>query len=89
MQSVSLNILTTPSQLFSFQSFATTITPKIPLLSGDYLVIKIPNIYTFTSSLVTVTSTTNLSPIASQSLCIESDYFCSHYSSDFYKIKVQ
>ena len=39
IQSVGLNIVTTPSQLLSFQTFAITVVPKIPLLSGDYLVI--------------------------------------------------
>lgn len=89
MQSVSLNILANPSQLFSFHSFAITVVPKIPLLSGDYLIVEIPNLYTFTGSIVTVTPTTNLVTVASQSLCIESAYFCSHFSSDPYKIRVQ
>ena len=39
MQSVSLNILANPSQLFSPQSFAITVVPKIALLSGDYLIV--------------------------------------------------
>jgi hypothetical protein len=70
MQSVSLNILANPSQLFSPQSFAITVVPKIPLLSGDYLIVEIPNLYTFTGSIVTVAPTTNLVTVASQSLCI-------------------
>ena len=70
IQSVSLNILTNPSQLFSFQSFAITVVPKIPLISGDYLIISIPNLYSYWGSIVTVTPTTNLLTVASQSLCI-------------------
>lgn len=38
---------------------------------------------------MTVTSTTNLVTVAAQSLCIESAYYCSHFSSDPYKIRVQ
>ncbi len=89
MVSVSLNILTSPSQLLSHQSFAITITPKLVLLSGDYLVVEMPRLYSFSGSVLTVLATTNLISIASDSLCVESDYFCSHYASDPYRIKVQ
>ncbi len=70
LQSVSLNILTSPSQLLSAQSFAVTVTPKILLLSGDYLIIDIPRLYIFAGTIVTVTSTSNLSLMAGQSLCV-------------------
>lgn len=89
LQSVSLNIITSPSQLFSYQSFAVTVVPKIDLLTGDYVVIDIPRLYYFTGSILTVTSTSNLLAIANQSLCVESSYFCSHYVSDSHRIKVQ
>ena len=89
LQSVSLNIITSPSQLFSYQTFGITVVPKILLLSGDYIVIDIPRLYLFTGSLLTVTNTTNLVSIANQSLCVQSSYFCSHYSGDSYRIKVQ
>lgn len=86
---MTLNIITTPSQLLSYQTFAITVVPKIVLLSGDYVVIDIPRLYIFTGTTLTVTSSTNLLAIANQSLCVESDYFCSHYASDNYRIKVQ
>ncbi len=70
LQSVSLNIITSPSQLFSYQTFGITVVPKILLLSGDYIVIDIPRLYLFTGSLLTVTNTTNLVSIANQSLCV-------------------
>lgn len=70
VQSVSLNILTSPSQLLSYQTFAITVVPTIALQSGDYVIVTIPSLYTFTGTIITVTSSSNLLAIANQSLCI-------------------
>lgn len=70
IQSVSLNILTTPSQLLSYQTFAITVVPTIALQSGDYVIVTIPSLYSFTGTIVTVTNTSNLLAMANQSLCV-------------------
>lgn len=62
--------MTSPSQLLSYQSFSITIVPKNNLIVGDYIILTIPTIYKFNSTIFSVDSTTNLSSVSSQSFCV-------------------
>lgn len=62
--------MTSPSQLFSYQSFSITIVPKNNLILGDYLILTVPTLYMFNGTIFSVNSTTNLSSVSSQSFCV-------------------
>ncbi len=61
------------------------------LIAADYLIINVPTLYLYVlGATVNINSgTVNLSSVLSQSLCQSASYFCSHYASNPYQIKVE
>lgn len=69
-------------------SFTLSFQPTNLLITGDYIVVSIPSSdWTFRATQVVVTNVSNISSMT-DSLCSDSNIFCSNYNSDSNKIRI-
>ncbi len=87
---MALTIDTIPSKLNELQSFTLLVETTNTLMNSDYLIVSVPTIYlyVFVSTVNVNSALVNLSTVLSQSLCQSALYFCSHFASNPYQIKV-